>query len=214
MEVVALRMPALMVAVAIVAVLAAATPALAGPCPNTPCGLSWQQFNAASPWIALARYEGVHDGRAQFAVIDVLKGRPHRWASSKDDAWLFGFFGRHQRIGSRWLLAGEPHELIWTFKVRPDGTVENSEEGEGFFDDYPYTLAGWYRALGGSPPDTATIPQQPTRGNETPIAFLVAASIAGFALALRRRRPGGLASSPRTGVLTRIAQRLPARLDE
>ena len=172
------------VAIALSVGLAAPTPARA--CLG--CGPSWQQFYDASDTIVLARYLGRSGRLSSFEVVDVLKGRSSRTLrlQTADD------LGR-PRVWSLWILT--PYERrvsVWSFRVDPDGSVLNMEVGEGYFADYPRTLAGWYRALGLRPPDTSTAgagpPGQPAPGPSLPPPLLLVAALLGGAAALRRLR--------------------------
>ena len=162
---------------------------------DTPGSPSWADLKG-QPLIVLAEYRG-HTGsrldrRYVFDVLDVLKGPEVRTLRLEA-----GNLMPPGDLHGRWLLLPDDDVLFWCFRVSPSGVVANPFTGEAQALHYPRTLAGWYRALGLSVPDTGTLP--PARpspdppGPAEPLVLLLGALL-GAALTQRRlarpsRRP-------------------------
>ena len=185
-----MRMPAL-VAAALAATLALATPQAVAA--RTPCETDTCRLIHDSTSIVLAQYRGTSGAFALFDVIDVLKG-PARQTERIRTNYFAPFSPR-----GRWIFITNP-DFGTIFRVSASGVVTDLFTGAGEPNDYPSSLAAWYRALGLRLPDTsasAASSQPGAPGSGLPVPLLVAAALLGGASALRRR--GGSAMRPRPG---------------
>lgn len=183
---------------------------LAGPVPAaacTGCGTTGDEVMSEATSIVLARYRETDGSDAVLEVLDVLKGRSVPVVRVR---WRDLVAGGDWRT-CRWIIAQDRRGLGPVFHVSASGKVVwPGGGGEGGIDDYPRTLAGWYRALGLSVPDTGTLPpvrpSQDSPGPAEPLVLLMGAFL-GAALTQRRltrpgrrhRSQGGLPWKPRVG---------------
>jgi hypothetical protein len=171
---------------------------LAGPPPAAACvgcSTTFKELVDGSPSIVLANYRGRSGSHVMFDVIDVLKGPDIRSVLFLPTGLLGG------RTWGSWLLAPVGDMLAGAvkdggamtigFRVSAGGAVKNAVGGEGAVVGYPLTLAGWYRTLGLSMPDTATTPgprlSAPAVPTPLAVPLLLLAAIAGASAALLRR---------------------------
>jgi hypothetical protein len=135
--------------------------------------------------IVLARYRGTSGAFALFDVVDMLKG-----PSVRTERIRSNYFAPYSPRG-RWLFVTNP-DFGTMFRVSASGVVTDVFTGEGEPNDYPSTLAAWYRALGLRLPDSSTAPSAaPPLPPDSPVVLLAGAGLLGALLALRR------ASTPR-----------------
>jgi hypothetical protein len=185
----------------VIALAAALSIVLAAPAPAD-AATSFQEFVQHADRIVLARYVGRSNGRFEYRVLDVLKGRPQATLRFQYDP----VGTPHPPIGSRWLFSpfvAPDGQLAANavFRVSPTGTVTPTDIGEGRIEA-PDTLAGWYAAIARIPDtstatsaEEATSADSPRRSPAVP-GILIAVGVLGAVATLRRlasNRPRGAA---------------------
>ena len=153
----------------------------------TGCPTTFEEFVRGNARIVLTRYAGHSGGWFRYHVVDVLKGTSPSTLRFKYDP----VSGLPRPVGSRWLISTfvGPDGLLGAnvvFRVNPDGSVTDTDEGEGSVEA-PDTLAGWYSAIARAP-DTATdgLSRRAAQSPSMPVPVLAAAGMLGAVLMLRR----------------------------